>query len=111
MSHTLLTTLFAEDQISDEDWANTPASVRRSYERLAQERARLQEHSQQSSRNSSLPPSKDKPQHQRPRRQRATGRKPGGQPGHPGVTRPLVPVADLSAPLPSSPRVEPKNGR
>lgn len=91
-------TLFAEDQISDEDWANTPASVRRSYERLAKDRARLQEHSQQSSRNSSWPPSKDKPQHQRPRRQRATGRQPGGQPGHPGVTRPLVPVEDLTTP-------------
>lgn len=98
MSSTLLTSLFAEDQISDEDWANTPASVRRSYERLAQERARLQEQSQQSSRNSSLPPSKDKPQHQRPRRTRCTERNPGGQCGHPGVTRPLVPVEELTTP-------------
>jgi transposase len=88
----------ADHQISDEDWANTPESVRRGMDWLLRENAKLREQAGQSSRNSSLPPSKDKPQHQRPRRQRCTARQPGGQPGHPGVTRPLVPVADLPTP-------------
>ena len=89
---------FEDHSVPDEDWANTPASVRRTFEWLWQERERLREQSEQSSRNSSLPPSTDKPQHQRPRRTRCTDRKLGGQPGHPGVTRPLIPVEDLLAP-------------
>jgi len=98
MGNILLSRFCADQGISDEDWANTPASVRRSFEWLVQEQARLQEQTQQSSRNSSLPPSKDKLQHPRPRRTRCTGRQPGGQPGHPGVTRPLVPVENLTTP-------------
>lgn len=89
---------FEERTIPDEDWANTPESVRRGFEWLWQERERLRAQTEQSSRNSSLPPSKDHPRHKKPRRNKATGRKPGGQPGHPGVTRPLVPVEQLSAP-------------
>ncbi len=89
---------FDEHIIPDEDWANTPASVRRGFEWLWQERERLRAQTDQSSRNSSIPPSKDRLQHQKPRRKKATERKRGGQPGHPGVTRPLVPVEQLSAP-------------
>jgi transposase len=88
----------SEHQISEEEWAQTPESIRRAFEELLQEHDHLREQSQQSSRNSSLPPSKDRPQHQRPRRARCTDRKPGGQPGHPGVTRPLLPVEDLRTP-------------
>jgi hypothetical protein len=89
---------FEERTIPDEDWANTPESVRRGFEWLWRERERLRAQTEQSSRNSSIPPSKDRPQHQKPRRKQATERKRGGQPGHRGVTRPLVPEEQLSAP-------------
>jgi transposase len=54
----------------------------------------LQEQLNQSSRNSSRPPSSDPPQSQRPTRPRGQHRR-GGQPGHPGQTRTLVPVEDV----------------
>jgi len=54
----------------------------------------LQEQLNQSSRNSSRPPSSDPPQSQRPTRPRGQRRR-GGQPGHPGQTRTLVPVEDV----------------
>jgi len=88
----------AEHEVPDEDWANTPPSVRRAFETLWQERERLREQTGQSSRNSSLPPSKDRLQHKKPRRARTAGRKPGGQRGHRGVTRPLVPPEQLATP-------------
>src|SRR5262249_56368956 len=56
----------------------------------------LQEQLHQTSRNSSRPPSSDPPQHQRPHRPRGQRRR-GGQPGHPGSTRTLSPVADDAA--------------
>jgi len=89
---------FEERTIPDEDWTNTPESVRRGFEWLWQERERLRAQNEQSSRNSSLPPSKDNPRNKKPRRKKASALKPGGQPGHPGVTRPLVPTEQLSAP-------------
>ena len=51
----------------------------------------LQDQLHQTSRNSSRPPSSDPPQHQRPHRPRGQRRR-GGQPGHPGSTRTLLPV-------------------
>src|SRR5215211_6038406 len=54
----------------------------------------LQEQLHQTSRNSSRPPSSDPPQHQRPHRPRGQRRR-GGQPGHPGSTRPLIPVEEV----------------
>jgi transposase len=54
----------------------------------------LQEQLNQTSRNSSRPPSSDPPQHERPRRPRSQRRR-GGQPGHPGHTRTLIPVAEV----------------
>jgi len=51
----------------------------------------LQEQLHQTSQNSSRPPSSDPPQHQRPHRPRGQRRR-GGQPGHPGFTRTLIPV-------------------
>ena len=56
----------------------------------------LQEQLNQSSRHSSRPPSSDPPQSQRPTRPRGQRRR-GGQPGHPGQTRTLVPVEDVDA--------------
>jgi transposase len=51
----------------------------------------LQEQLNQTSQNSSRPPSSDPPSHARPPRPRSQRRR-GGQPGHPGSTRPLLPV-------------------
>src|SRR6266704_3155118 len=56
----------------------------------------LQEQLNQTSRNSSRPPSSDPPSHERPPRPRSTRRR-GGQPGHPGSTRLLIPVEDVEA--------------
>src|SRR5882724_7669221 len=54
----------------------------------------LEEQLNQTSRNSSRPPSSDPPSSPRPKRPRSQRRR-GGQPGHPGQTRTLVPVADV----------------
>src|SRR5438105_11536709 len=54
----------------------------------------LQEQLNQTSRNSSRPPSSDPPPSERPRRPRSPRRR-GGQPGHPGHTRTLVPVDEV----------------
>jgi len=54
----------------------------------------LQEQLTQTSRNSSRPPSSDPPHSERPHRPRSTRRR-GGQPGHPGHTRTLVPVDEV----------------
>jgi transposase len=54
----------------------------------------LEERRNQTSRNSSRPPSSDSPQHQHPRRPPGKRRR-GGQPGHPGHTRTLVPVDEV----------------
>src|SRR2546422_5116904 len=54
----------------------------------------LQEQLNQTSRNSSRPPSSDPPHSERPHRPRSIRRR-GGQPGHPGHTRTLVPVDEV----------------
>jgi transposase len=54
----------------------------------------LQEQLNQTSRNSSRPPSSDPPHRERPRRPRSP-RCRGGQPGHPGHTRTRVPVDEV----------------
>ena len=58
---------------------------------LQEQNRALQERLHQNSRNSSRPPSSDPPQSPRPRRPRGQRRR-GGQPGHPGHTRTLLPV-------------------
>ena len=62
----------------------------------------LQEQLNQTSRNSSRPPSSDPPQPVRPRRPRSKRRR-GGQPGHPGHTRTLIPVDEVDAVVVSKP--------
>src|SRR5215472_12128889 len=54
----------------------------------------LEERLNQTSRNSSRPPSSDPPPSQRPHRLRGQRRR-GGQPGHPGSTRTLIPVEEV----------------
>jgi transposase len=64
----------------------------------------LREQVQQTSRTSSRPPSSDPPQAlgKRPRRE-PTGRHPGGQPGHAGQARALVPVEEVAVVVPVKP--------
>jgi len=59
---------------------------------------------QQSSQNSSKPPSTDGPQVKRKPPRPASGRHRGGQPGHRGHHRALFPVAQVQAVIVCSPR-------
>src|SRR5919109_3127361 len=61
---------------------------------LQEQNRTLQEQLSQTSRNSSRPPSSDPPSYARPSRPRSQRRR-GGQPGHPGQTRTLVPVEEV----------------
>jgi transposase len=84
--------------ISEADWLATPAAVqglilaqqeeieqlRTQLTALATELASLRERIGRSSRNSSNPPSSDGPGFKPPERGKGSGRKRGGQPGHPG---------------------------
>jgi transposase len=64
----------------------------------------LTERLQEGSRTSSRPPSRDPPQAtgKRPRRE-PSGRRPGGQLGHEGQARALVPVGAVDVVIPSTP--------
>ena len=66
------------------------AALQRALERIAELEARVR----QNSTNSSKPPSSDAPSVVR-RAAKGTGRKPGGQPGHPGKKRKLLPVEEV----------------
>jgi transposase len=61
-------------------------------ERLEARVAELERRLSRSSRNSSLPPSQDPPSAPRRPRRPGSGRKRGGQPGHQGSNRPLLPL-------------------
>jgi len=94
--------------IPPELWERTPLAIRAYIESLEgqvqtltfmghtlQEQVRtLEERLNQTSRNSSRPPSSDPPQPQRPRRPPGKRRR-GGQPGHPGQTRTVGPVEEV----------------
>jgi transposase len=107
-----------ERPFSQELWEQTPATVQ-DYIRALEARVAaleavvqrleatvqdLTERLQQDSRTSSRPPSSDPPQAttKRPRRE-PSGRRPGGQPGHEGQTRALVPVAEVDVVIPVKP--------
>jgi transposase len=94
-----------------EIWERTPpeaqAYIRALESRVAALEAtvqQLREQVQQTSRPSSRPPSSDPPQAvgQRPRRE-PTGRRPGGQPGHAGQARALVPGEEVDVVVPVKP--------
>lgn len=94
-----------------EIWEHIPPEVQ-AYIRALESRVaaleatvqQLREQVQQTSRTSSRPPSSDPPQAlgQRPRRE-PTGRRPGGQPGHEGQARALVPVEEVDVVVPVKP--------
>jgi transposase len=88
--------------ISAEDWAATPVSVRElvwallaMIEGLQQRVAQLEERVNQTSRNSSRPPSSDPPQAAARSVREPSGRPAGGQPGHPGRGRALKPAEQV----------------
>src|SRR6266481_5054251 len=89
--------------LSHEVWERTPPEAQ-AYIRALEARVTtlegvmqaLQEQLNQTSRNSSRPPSSDPLHSERPCRPRSTRRR-GGQPGHPGHTRTLVPVDEVDA--------------
>jgi transposase len=93
-------------------WEQTPLAIReylRTLEaRVAELEAtvqRLLERLQQDSHNSSRPPSSDPPQVLRKRARRGpSGRTRGGQPGHPGQTRALVPSEEVDTIVPVKPQ-------
>ncbi|MCT0226129.1 DUF6444 domain-containing protein, partial [Synechococcus sp. CS-1328] len=99
--------------ISEANWAATPVGVkagflelvsqcqrqqqeieqlRIQFTALATELAHLRERIGRSSRNSSKPPSSDRPGFKPPERRKGSGRKRGGQPGHPGSGPELLPI-------------------
>lgn len=65
--------------------------LRQTVEELKAENAALKEQLNRNSSNSSSPPSSDPPGKRYVKRRKRSGRRPGGQPGHPGHQRPLVP--------------------
>ena len=92
--------------ISETDWLATPASVsalvmvqqeqsqqlQQQLTALATELAGLRERLERTSRNSSKPPSSDGQGFKPPARRKSTGRKRGGQQGHPGSGPELLPI-------------------
>ena len=97
--------------LSPEVWERTPAEAQ-AYIRALEARVaalepivpRLLERLRMDAHHSSQPPSSDPPSTSRPRLRRTpSGRKPGGQPGHQGQTRALVPLEAVAAVLPVKP--------
>jgi len=88
---------------SEEEWAQTPPAVQEfvlaliaRVQALETVIANLREQVNRNSRNSSKPPSSDGPTvPPKPRKQAKGKRKRGGQPGHKGTTRKLVPIEQV----------------
>src|ERR1700752_4623145 len=78
-------------------------ALREENQRLKARVAELEERLAQNSRNTSQPPSSDPPSVPPAPRKPGSGRKPGGQPGHQGHQRELVPEADVDAIIPVKP--------
>lgn len=82
-----------------EEWHQTPAAVQKAFQLLLkrvtdleQKVANLEEQLKRNSSNSSQPPSQDSPDKVNPKKTAKSRRKRGGQKGHPGAKRPLVPL-------------------
>ncbi len=88
--------------ISNKDWLETPASVRElvlslieRVEKLEEKVRDLEEEKNRNSKNSSNPPSSDGPSVLLKQKKKKGKRKKGGQPGHAGKTRKLVPIEEV----------------
>ena len=81
--------------ISAEDWAATPPAVRGLVQALLQRLVAVEARLNQTSRNSSNPPSSDPPSVKRRPAKEPSGRKSGGQLGHEGHGRKLKPESKV----------------
>jgi len=97
--------LLSTTKVTAEEWGQTPQSVQdfvkvliMRIQALETEVAQMREQINRNSGNSSQPPSSDGPSvtKQPPAKERS-GRKRGGQPGHAGVQRKLVPIEQVKA--------------
>jgi transposase len=103
---------------SAEEWAQTPPAVQQfvlnllvRVQTLEAEVAGLREQLHRNSGNSSQPPSSDGPKKvSKPVRRPKSERQRGGQPGHTGTTRKLVPLEQVKASYDLKPSVCPKCG-
>ncbi len=89
--------------VSEQDWKETPASVQEMVlsliervQKLEEKILSLEEPIKQNSKNSSKPPSSDGPAVPPTSQKKKGERKKGGQPGHKGTTRKLVPIEDVA---------------
>ena len=92
--------------LSDTDWQQTPLASQAlivamwsELQQLRTEVASLREQVNQTSHNSSRPPSSDPPS-VAARKRPGSGRPPGGQPGHEGHGRRLLPVEQVDVVVP-----------
>lgn len=98
-----LLTVIAEQQERITTLETRVAEQRAEITALRAQVTALTERLEQSSQNSSRPPSTDPPNIERPRPP-GSGRRPGAQPGHTAQARALVPVAEVDAVVPVKPR-------
>ncbi|MEL6270099.1 MAG: DUF6444 domain-containing protein [Chloroflexota bacterium] len=83
--------------ISEEDWQQTPPSVRMLVNRLHQRMEKVEEQLKLNSETSSKPPSSDAPRHRREKEGKLpSGKKRGAQPGHKGRHRKPKPPDEVS---------------
>ena len=85
--------------------ATVIAALQEQVAALHRENAELRARLRQNSSNSSRPPSSDLPGTRRPAKRSSSGRAPGGQPGHPGHQRMLLPREHLDHVIPLVPAV------
>ncbi|MFM6562177.1 MAG: DUF6444 domain-containing protein, partial [Microcystis panniformis] len=97
--------------IGAEDWERTTASVRQLVVQLGLKIEQLEQHLKElqganeqleekvnrNSKNSHSPPASDSPNVENTKKKKPTGKKRGGQPGHPGHSRPLYPVEECDS--------------
>lgn len=89
-------TLITKQNGNTEHYSQLQAQQREQIVLLQQRVAELENRLKQNSQNSSKPPSSDPPRQRSPKEAKAkTGKKPGGQSGHPGHSRQLVPVEQV----------------
>jgi transposase len=81
--------------IRSEDWAATPPAVRGLVQELLTRLVEVEARLNQTSRNSSKPPSSDSPSAKPRAVKEPSGRKSGGQPGHEGYGRKLKPEPEV----------------
>ncbi len=102
--------LLATAGIDSDDWEKTPVSVRKLVVQLGLKIEQLEQHLQElqgskeqleekvnrNSQNSHTSPALDPPNLQKRKKKKPTGKKRGGQPGHPGHSRFLYPVEECA---------------